>query len=167
VKPLYQLMLAAALALLASTASPQDAKTRDQVKRELAEARRNGELIVNGEIGLQQNELYPHRFPRRTAERKTRDQVRAELSEARQRGDVLANGEVGLTLAELHPTRYGRGDPLDAGKSRNEVIAELNEARRNGDVLASGETGLTLRELRPDLYRGRDRSDHMRMGRSK
>ena len=37
-------------------------KTREQVKAELAEATRTGDIIAPGESGLKLNELYPQRY---------------------------------------------------------------------------------------------------------
>jgi hypothetical protein len=40
------------------------AKTREQVKAELAEAQRTGDIIADGESGKKLNELYPSRYPK-------------------------------------------------------------------------------------------------------
>jgi hypothetical protein len=37
-------------------------KTREQVKAELAEAIRTGDIIANGETGLKLNEEFPQRY---------------------------------------------------------------------------------------------------------
>lgn len=63
-------------AMAQSTAAPV---TREEVKAELAEAIRTGEILSVGEIGLKMNELYPANYPRQATQTKaTRAQVKAE-----------------------------------------------------------------------------------------
>jgi hypothetical protein len=87
-------------------------KTRDQVRAELAAARRNGDLANDGDIGPAR--LNVSAVPRQTLDAaqptpaKTRAQVRAEVLEARRSGDLIADGEAGVTLKELFPARYRR-----------------------------------------------------------
>ena len=50
----------------ALAADPSTAKTREQVRAELIEAQRNGDLIADGETGLRFNQLYPHLYPQAT-----------------------------------------------------------------------------------------------------
>lgn len=145
----HRIPVIAVLALTAAAAGAQS--TKEQVKREFDEARRNGELIVSPETGLQERELYPQRYPARVVVRKSRDEVRAEFAAAQRSGELIANGETGLTQAQLNPTRYGTTTAV-AGKSRAEVIAELNEARRNGELFIGGEAGLTQREAFPQRH---------------
>lgn len=134
--------------------------TRAQVRMELADAIRSGD-IVTGESSLSRRELFPQRYPAVTAVGKTRAQVQAELAEAIRNGDI-ASGEGSLTRRELFPQRYPAAAPV-AGKSREQVKAELAEAIRSGDVIANGETGLKFNEIQPSLYAGaRDLSDGMR-----
>ena len=72
-------------------------KTRAQVKAELAEATRTGD-IASGLAGLKLNELYPSRYPAKpAAPGKTRDEVRAELADAIRAGDI-DTGEGGARL---------------------------------------------------------------------
>ena len=52
--------LAAGNALAADAAAP---KTRDQVRAELAEAQRTGDIVANGNSGKKLNELYPSQYP--------------------------------------------------------------------------------------------------------
>jgi Domain of unknown function (DUF4148) len=126
--------------------------TRAQVQAELAEAIRNGDIVFNGETGMKLNELYPHRYPARTAVagKTPRAQVQAELAEAIRNGDIVVNGETGMKLNELYPHRYPARAAV-AGKTRAQVQAELAEAIRNGDI-AFGESSLTMRERFPHLY---------------
>ena len=64
-------------------------KTREQVKAELAEAIRTGDIIGNAETGQKLNELYPHRYPAKPAVAgKTRQQVKDELSQAQRDGTM-------------------------------------------------------------------------------
>jgi hypothetical protein len=140
------------VASLATGAHAQSEKTREQVKSELAEAIRTGDVVASGETGLKLNELYPQRYPAKTMTAgKTRAQVTAELAEAIRTGDVLANGDGGLKLNEVFPQRYP-ATTVASGKTREQVKAELAEAIRTGDVVASGETGLKLNELFPQRY---------------
>ena len=64
-------------------------KTRAQVRAELAEAQRNGDLIADGETGATHRQLYPHRYAAQdSAQAKTREQVKQELVEARRSGQL-------------------------------------------------------------------------------
>ena len=95
------------LAAFGSTAQAQ--MTREQVKAELAEAIRTGDMLAGGESGLKLNELNPGRYPARPAVGgKTREQVKAELAEAIRTGDMAASGESGLMLYEMFPERYAK-----------------------------------------------------------
>ena len=124
-------------------------KTREQVRNELAEAIRSGD-IATGESSRSLRELYPQRYPAVIAVGKTRAQVMAELVEAIRNGDV-ASGESSLTQRELYPQRYPTV-PQVMGKTREQVRAELAEAIRTGDVIANGDSGLKLNELYPSRY---------------
>ena len=63
-------------------------KTREQVKAELAEAIRTGD-IVHCESGHKLNELFPGQYPAKPAvQGKTREQVKAELAEAIRTGQL-------------------------------------------------------------------------------
>jgi hypothetical protein len=98
------LILVANVGIYAQEAAP---KTRAQVQAELDEARRTGDMIVEGEAGRKLNELYPWRYPQQPLiVGKTRAQVLAEVAEAQRTGDLIANGELGLKLNELHPQLY-------------------------------------------------------------
>jgi hypothetical protein len=89
---------------LADDAAP---KTREQVRAELLEAQRTGDLIGDGETGMKLNQLYPHRYPAAAvAEGKTRAEVRAELGEAQRTGNIVADGETGRKFNELFPAQY-------------------------------------------------------------
>ena len=79
-------------------------KTREQVRQELADAIRQGE-IVSGSRGDTQADRYPGRFPQTQPAGKTREQVRRELVDAKRIGTVVS-GRHGKTLAEQYPTRY-------------------------------------------------------------
>ena len=93
-------------ALAADASAP---KTREQVKAELAEAIRTGDIVVNGETGQKANEVFPGLYPAKAAvQGKTREQVKAELAEAIRTGNIVADNESGLKLNQLYPQRYGR-----------------------------------------------------------
>jgi ribosomal protein L30E len=104
--------------------------TRDQVKAELAEAVRAGNMVV-GESGALYNEVFRHNYPAQTVESKSRDQVRAELADARRAGNIVP-GENSRTLKEINPHHYG--DQQVASKSREQVRVELAQAAANGEL---------------------------------
>ena len=57
--------IAAALIALSATQvfAADGPKTREQVKAELAEAIRTGDVVADGESGKKLKELYPSRYP--------------------------------------------------------------------------------------------------------
>ena len=152
-KTLSILSLAVA-ALAAGNALAGDAstgKTRDQVRAELAEAQRTGNLFAGKNMGnewtgggaTKLNELYPNQYPAQAvATGKTRDQVRAELAEAQRTGDTFAGKNVGnewtgggvTKLNELYPNQYP-AQAVATGKTRDQVRTELAEAQRSGDIV--------------------------------
>ena len=139
-------------AALGAAAHADGGMTRAQVKADLAEAMRSGNMLAAGEIGLTLRELNPQRYPAPVvAAGKTRTQVKAELAEAIRTGDITANDESGLTAYEEHPQLYP-AHVVVAGKTRAQVQAELAEAIRTGDMLASDESGLKLNEEHPQRY---------------
>ena len=76
--------MAAGNAFATDAAGP---KTRDQVRAELVEAQRTGD-IVHGDSGQKLNELFPSRYPAKAATQGlTRAQVQATLAEARRTGE--------------------------------------------------------------------------------
>ena len=98
-RTLVSLLLLAAWGV---TAQAQGAKTRAQVKAELAEAIRTGDMPAGGESGLKLNEICPSCYPAKPAVAgKSREQVRAELAEAIRTGDVSTGGESANTLNAL------------------------------------------------------------------
>lgn len=151
-------MLLLASVALSATANADASRTRSEVQAELAEARRTGQLLGNGESGLLLNELHPQQYPARPAQpSKTRAQVRAELAEAQRTGDLVSHGPAGLKLNELHPHRYPVR-PAPAGASRAQVQAELALALRLGDV-QTGSDSRTRAERSPERY-ARVRAEH-------
>jgi hypothetical protein len=146
------LALSSLVAGQALAADPAAAKTRDEVRAEYLQAQRNGDVIVNGEIGLTARQLNPGLYPvQASAAGKTRADVQAELNDAVNSGAVVAVAESGQTASDLDPQRYASAQAV-AGKSRAEVRAELAQAQRNGEVVANGEIGLTARQITPGLY---------------
>lgn len=142
-------LIAAALLTLAAAASAQSTLTRAQVKAEVEEARRTGQLLSGGESQLRLNELFPGMYPLQpTQPGKSREQVKAELAEARRTGDLVV-GESSLKENERLLRRYPA--PGVAGKSRAEVQEELALARRLGDIQI-GEDSRTLAERFPARY---------------
>jgi hypothetical protein len=74
--------LALALVAGAGIALAEGGRTREQVKAELAEAQRTGDVIANGETGLKLNELSPGRYPMYARARKTGAQSATAQGEA-------------------------------------------------------------------------------------
>lgn len=138
----------------AQAQNPEGPKTREQVRKELQEAIRTGDIIGNPETGEKLYEMYPGLYPARTVPPcKTRAEVRAELMEAIRTGDMLAPGESMCKLNELAPSLYPP-KPEPVCKTREQVIEELKEAVRMGDIMDT-EQGCTLRELNPGAYPAR------------
>ena len=72
----------------APTAVTTAGKTRDQVRAELVEAQRTGNIQAVGNSGKNLNELYPNRYPAKAvAQGKTREQVLSELAQAQRSGE--------------------------------------------------------------------------------
>jgi hypothetical protein len=82
-------------------------KSAAQVRAELFEAQRNGDIVLSGEIGLTERQLHPGAFPAgEVYAGKSAEQVRAETLQAIRSGDILAPGESGLTLRQENPQLY-------------------------------------------------------------
>jgi len=140
------------LSIPAIPAHAQVAMTREQVKAELRQAIRSGDMPADGDTGLKLNQLYPHRYPAPAATQGvSRASVKADLVEAMRTGDVVAVGDGGLKLNEISPGRYPAPVVLP-GKTRDEVKAETAEAIRTGDIVLAGESGLKLNEQYPQRY---------------
>ena len=147
------LTLVVLAAAMAAGAHAQTGRTREQVKAELAEAIRTGNIIGSGESGLTLRELNPQRYgvAPAAASTLTRAQVTREFEQARSAGDLIAVGEAGLPANETQPGSHPQKAAV-AGKSRAEVQAELREAIRSGNMLAGGDSGRLLNELFPQRY---------------
>ncbi|MGA0571236.1 DUF4148 domain-containing protein [Variovorax sp. VNK109] len=144
------------LSLIAAPAFASDqvvSKTREQVRAELVQAQKRGEMLASGESGLTLKQINPAAYPvtASTQAPKTREQVRAELDRAIQTGEMLAAGESGAKLNELVSRRYP-AIAVKSYKSRDEVKSELARAIREGEVEAVGEDGRKLNEIYPDRY---------------
>jgi hypothetical protein len=134
-----RLLLPLILAAAAGTTMAQNEPlTRDQVKAELAEAIRTGDLPAGNGIDLKLYQVNPSNYPAKpNAVGKTRDQVKAELAEAIRTGNIVGDSETGAKLNQMVPSRYPAvSTPL--GKSRAQVAAETVEARRLG-LLEAGD----------------------------
>ena len=82
-------------------------KTREQVRIELMDAIRTGNLPANDESGRMLNEVNPFAYPSKSVEPcKTREQVRAELAEARRTGNLPSSDESGCMLRDMYPDLY-------------------------------------------------------------
>lgn len=142
------LVLVAAVGATATHAST--GKTRDEVKAELAEAVRTGNIIA-GNTSQTLRELFPNNYPSPSVGMPlTREQVRAELAEAIRTGDrPAADGTT--SLRDLNPGAYPTRIEMP-GLTRAQVRAELAEAIRTGDIVGQGDSGRKLNELWPNLY---------------
>ena len=125
---------AIAIALSALIAGPAIAAdngpaTRAQVKAELAEAVRTGNVIIStsGELA---REAHPNNYPAPSASTVTRAQVQAELAEAHRAGNMLID-ESGQTRSQARSHEYPSQQYV-ASKTRDEVRTELAEAAANG-----------------------------------
>lgn len=132
------ILLPLMFAATAGTAMAQNAPlTRAEVKAQLAEAVRTGDLIADGQTGLKLNEINPTNYPAKADQLgKTRAQVKAELVEALRTGDLVANSETGLKLNQINPSNYP-AQPSQMGKTRAQVVAETAEANRLGLLVVS------------------------------
>jgi hypothetical protein len=117
-------------------------KTQEQVQAELAEAQKNGDIVVSF-AAKPASELYPAEYPGATnlAQQgggKTREQVKAELAEAQRNGDILVSFAA-RPARELHPGEYpGAAADLaqqGGGKTREQVKAELVAAKKAGSTV--------------------------------
>ena len=113
---------------LAADNGPQ---TRAQVKAELAEAIRTGNMVYD-EIGQLYNEFYPHNYPSRPVASKSRAEVKAELAEAIRTGNIVYD-QTGRLYNEFYPHNYPQ--QTVASKSREEVRMELAEAIANDEYV--------------------------------
>lgn len=77
-------------------AAEVSAKSREQVRAELVNAKRTNDWRVNAELGTQNKLGVPA-----VAVGKSRAQVRAEVAQARAVGDYIANAELGTTASQL------------------------------------------------------------------
>ena len=93
------LALSSLVAGQALAADPATAKTRDEVRAEYLQAQRNGDVIVNGEIGLTARQLNPGLYPvQASAAGKTRADVQAELNDAVNSGAVVAVADAAVSV---------------------------------------------------------------------
>jgi hypothetical protein len=114
-------------------------RSRDQVRAELAEAQRNGELLTAGELALSTRDRQPA-----SGSGLSRAEVRAEVLRAQRSGTLVAAGE----SLDPYLTHTPQASPTQlAGKTRAQVKAEFAEAQRSGDLLVAGESALTQREV--------------------
>jgi len=144
---LLTLLVVAAMA----QSDPSPGKTREQVRAELADAQRSGD-IVWGEAGRKLNEIYPNRYPHKVSQPgETRAEVKAELEQARRNGD-LPMDDLDQTDRDINPDRYPP-QPMPPGLSRAEVKRETIQAIRAGETQI-GDSGRTLAEEDPSRYQG-------------
>lgn len=146
-------VLAAALTTLIAghvqASDPGAGKTRDEVRAELAEAIRTGDIVLDRQ-GRSEYERAPHRYPERAKMLgKTREQVGVELAEAIRTGSIVRD-EQGRSEFELAPHRYPERTQ-SVGKTREQVKIELAEAIRLGDTPID-EQGRTPAQRFPHLY---------------
>jgi len=146
------LSLGAAPAFAADQSAPL---TREQVRAELSQAMRSGEMLSRGEASMTLREINPRAYPPPAATvSKTRSQVAQELNQAMRTGEILAAGESGAKLNEIAPGSYPSQAVTAQAKTRDEVRHELEEAIFHGEMMANGEDGRSVKEVFPGLYRG-------------
>ena len=90
-------------------APAQPGKSRAEVKAELAEALRTGNILAPGESGLLLNQAYPNLYP--AVPRpvgKSREEAKRELAQAIRNGEILTSGEVLRYQYEVRPDLYPR-----------------------------------------------------------
>jgi hypothetical protein len=144
---------ATVLATLGFAAHAQDMQglTRAQVRADLAQAQRSGNIEAAGELGRTLREESPGRYPAASAASAlTRADVVAQLQQARRNGELMV-GDTGLTQADLAPGNFP-SRKVAPGKTREQVRAELADAVRTGDIVANNETGELLNEIYPTRY---------------
>lgn len=131
-KTRYLTSLSLILSLGVSAAGAQVGKSRAEVRAELDEAMRLGQLL-DGTTGQPMHLLYPGMYPQSATPSmvtsaqvvpaplnplgKTRAQVKAELNEAIRTGS-LVYGEHGETLRDLYPHRYPSTQPTESAGVR-------------------------------------------------
>lgn len=133
--PAIAVALAALTAGHAMAADPVAPKTRAEVRQELENAKKMGEIPANDESGLLLRDEFPQRYPPKAAGPSlTREQVRSELQEAQRLGEIPANDESNMQLHELYPARYPQ--PASGGPrlTREQVKQELDRARKAGEI---------------------------------
>ncbi len=109
--------------------SRDTARTRGEVRSELAQAIRDGEIPF-GEIGRTAFEMRPDLYPPRATSTLTRQEVKDELADAVRNGDV-SQGEIGMTMRERFPQRYAgnRSVPSAAELAASAPSSSRNAAR--------------------------------------
>lgn len=150
-----------ALAVAAGPVFSQDAataKTREQVRAELLEAQRTGDVMADGESGMKLNELYPRNFQssvNANAQSRARTEVRAELLEAQRRGELMSFGDSESAFTQRYPGRASGA----SGLTRAEVKAQVLEAQRRGELMTS-DSGSSFNGASPyrPIFRSRGRS---------
>jgi ribosomal protein L30E len=116
----------------ATAASNGAPVTRKQVRAELAEAVRTGNVIL-GESSLRLNEQFPQNYPlQQNVPSKSREQVKAELAQAIRTGNI-SEGESGQKLNEQFPNQFPAQENI-ASKTHEQVNAELVEAISTGHI---------------------------------
>ena len=99
-------LIAALSAGHAIAADNQAGKTREQVRAELAEAVRTGDMPAISMTSQKLNELYPNQYPAKPlVTGKTREQVQAELQQARGLG---CSGDLQAFLQRSLPSARSR-----------------------------------------------------------
>jgi hypothetical protein len=150
---LSRIAAATLLATLGIVAHAQDAQglTRAQVRADLAQAQRSGDIEASGDLGRTLREVSPDRYPAAAASTSlTRGDVAAQLQEARRNGE-LPVGDTGLTQYDIAPKNFP-SHAAAQGKTREQVQAELAEAIRTGDIVSNNEMGERLNEMYPERY---------------
>jgi hypothetical protein len=137
---------------LGAGAQAQSDTSRAEVKADVLQAIRAGNVTVGGEAGLTARQLHPGQYASQgvVGSQLARAEVKAQVVQAQAAGELTVQGEAGLyPRANLVPT----GIAVAANHPARAVVkAETLAAIRSGDVLVGGEAGLKANQLFPRRY---------------
>ncbi len=125
-KPLTAIAIAISLSGTYAGAFAQDGKSRAEVRAELADATRTGD-VVTGEFGFPRNQIWPALYPaQHESPGKTREEVRAELDEAGRTGDIIT-GDFGFQRNVIAAASYSSGAQSPSTQSPSVKVASATD----------------------------------------
>lgn len=110
--------------------------SREQVRDELEQARRNGELHADYTMERRWRDVNPYHYGRDASDppgAKSREQVRQELADAQRRGEFPYDASLERAANEMNPYHY-QSAAERADSTRDRVRQELADARRTGEI---------------------------------